>query len=451
MKRIYLFTFLVCFSLLPLFAEEAINSQVQEMMTIYSQNSQKAQSPAFKEKVNEIDELLRKNLEIDQDVKAFETLLDTAEKFVSRKAARGMFEPALSRASKRLEFAGAHNETPNPEFLNKCKELKGRIDAYLDPNAPDLDTVDREGLESKRKSLEKEALKTFSILRKMPEKDVYQLTVMGEDGLPGKLSSLHESSILGKIKTLVPSAKAAKIDVVLTKERTINLKALISDFAAPNGFVIQEAELEFEGIPLDSLNDSNPNEYTGVFDNSTFKRYRTVYNQEQVNSFPFLNNVSYDMESVPAGNTFKIPFVKLSGISETIKSLEGDTRFQVVNGAQAINEKALELKNTGESDIIFIQGTEQTGIFSVKALGSYTTKDGCLAFSEILLLVDDQVSSDVTKFLGSQAINFAMKQAYEKMRKAYPFTMYLEKVQVENDDKGNKSFIFSGRGKYVTQ
>ncbi|MBI3039049.1 hypothetical protein HYY75_08380 [bacterium] len=64
-----------------------------------------------------------------------------------------------------------------------------------------------------------------------------------------------------------------------------------------------------------------------------------------------------------------------------------------------------------------------------------------------MLLVDDQLAGDLGKFVGIQAINFTLKRAHDELRKAYPFTMYMEKVQVENGSDGKRMFIFSGRGK----
>ncbi|MBF0545208.1 MAG: hypothetical protein HQM08_12290 [Candidatus Riflebacteria bacterium] len=449
MNRFLPFVFLLLlFSVMgTCFGEDSIAGKIEEMISIYSQSSQKAQDPAFKTKVDELDEELRIRLEKDQDIKPFTSLIESAEQFSARKSARAMFEPILQKVSKRLEFVKAQKEVGDKEFLEKCDEIKTRVDKYLDPNKPDEDTVDTKSIEEKQAALRKKVADVLVSLKKRPEKEIYSVEVMGEDGSPAKLSPLLENSLIGKVKSLVPCAKAAKIGVSMKKEKTVDVKCVIQGFTAPNGFNITEANLDFEGIAMDALKNDSPTEYTGVFDDSTFRRYRSVYDQDQINSLPFFENITYEMETVAPGKTCKIPFVKETYISDLMRSLDGDTRFEIVNRKTALNEKIVELKNLGEQDILFIQGSDKLGICSVKSLGFLKAKEGFLTFSEAFVLVDDQISSDIGKFIGMQAINFALKNAYNKLRKAYPFTMNLEKVQIDNGENGQKLFIFSGKGK----
>lgn len=428
-------------------ALEGFDTKIQEMVSAYSRGTQKTDTPAFKEKVKEIDEELRIALERDHDLTPFQQLLDAAHAVSARKGARQMFEPALKLAEKRIDFARLQKDLVTTEFLEKAEKMKQTIAYCLDPNRPDEDVVDRKRLDQQKAALKKKVAGVFASLQKRPAQDVIKVNVTDVDGKAAKLSPMLQTNLLAKIRSLIPTCRAAVFDITLKPENRLDLHATVQDLTAPNGMSITEAKLVFEDIAFDALKDTSPTEYAGVLDNSTLKSYRSVYSQEQLNSSPFAGSTSYEMGTIAPGKTWRLPFLKTEAISSVVKQFEGDGRFQVLNGAKAAVEKEVEIKNMGEKDFLFLQGSDASAICSVKAVGFLTSKKGYPAFEEVVLLVDDQLTSGIGQFIGAQAINVTLRKAHDEMKKLYPFTMYLEKVEVEKGEGGDRMFIFSGKGK----
>jgi hypothetical protein len=220
----------------------------------------------------------------------------------------------------------------------------------------------------------------------------------------------------------------------------------VDSFIAPNGFSVIAGELGFADVALEALDDSNPTELTNVFGDAFFRRYRIVQSEEQLNIMPKVGEAAYEMGSFAPGQSWKMPLKKAGGISGIIKELEGNTEIVVVNGKTAKADHFIEFKNMGTRNMIFLQGTDVTGLVSVKALGFLIPKKGQVTFREALLIVDDELASDITSYIGGQGINWFLKRASENLRKGLPFTPILENLNMDQDESGKMVYIFSGRG-----
>ncbi|RCK78126.1 MAG: hypothetical protein OZSIB_1775 [Candidatus Ozemobacter sibiricus] len=434
---------------LSLPAQADIDERIAEMITAYSAGTKGVNDPVFQEKVNELDNELRERLEKDLDISPFQKLLAAAHQMKARKAARAMFEVALSRAQKRLTFTKTQQEITDPETIKRIDEMTQAIERYLDPSLPDDDTVDAQALTAKRKA---RLAKIEAMRQKLAQKPLDQritLEVTDEQGQPARLTGSRAANLLAKIKTVVTDPGEMNVQVSLKSGDQFDLHIAVKNFIAPTGFAVREGELDFVGVPLAALDDSNPSEVAEVLGDTHFKRYRVVQDDEQLNVVPHANqSTSYEMGSFMPGQSFKMEFKKPSGIPEVLKALEGDDRFQVLNAKTAVQDGFIEIKNLAARNLIFLQGTDVTGLVSVKAIGTLKPKDGHVAFSEVLLVVDDGLASDLTRFVGEQGINFFLKAASENMRKGLPFTPVLEEMSFEQSPDGRQLYIFSGRGKY---
>ncbi|PKL48220.1 MAG: hypothetical protein CVV42_10580 [Candidatus Riflebacteria bacterium HGW-Riflebacteria-2] len=425
-----------------------ISNLIKEMTSAYSTGGEGMQNPDFIAKVGEIDEHLREALERDHDITPFKELLKSANQLKARKAARQMFEVVLEKAYKRLQFTKAQQDTSVDE---KTHEEVGKmivhIEHYLDPSIPDLDTVDRKGLEEKRKSLQGKIRQANEDFRKLPEEKRISVEVMREDGSPGNLSLSRQDNLLDKLATVIPEPGKMKVAIKLLPDKLFDMEIFVQNFVAPNGFSVVEGELGFSEISLEALDDSNASELDNVLGDSYFRRYRIVQNEEQLNVMPQVGEAAYEMGSLAPGQTWKMPFKSTSNFSSIIKELEGNTDIAVINAKTAVSDKAIEFKNTSSRNLIFLQGTDVTGLVSVKAIGFLIPKKGQVTFREALMIVDDALSSDITSYIGGQGINWFLKRASDNLRKGLPFTPVLENINMDRDESGKMVYIFSGRGK----
>lgn len=421
---------------------------IKEMITAYSQSSEGPQAPEFIAKVGEIDEHLRQSIERDYDTAPFVELIKAAEEAKARKSARKMFEVALEKAFKRLQFTRVQQDvTGNADLTEKIEGLIATVERYLDPSLPDLDTVDRNSLEERRKSIEKKIRTARSSLLKVPEEKRISVEVMGEDGGPGKLSPTREANLLAKLKTVIPDPGKLSVKVKLLPDDNFDMEIFVQNFVAPNGLSVIEGELGFSTISLKALDNSDATEVDSVLGDAYFNRYRIVQDEEQLNVMPRVGQAAYEMGSFAPGQTWKMPLQKTDGISDIIKELDGNTEIAVINAKNAINDKAIEFKNTGTRNLIFLQGTDMTGLVSVKAIGFLIPKDGQATFREALMIVDDAVASEITSYMGGQGINWFLKRGSETIRKGLPFTPVLENLNMDRDESGRMVYIFSGRGR----
>ncbi len=440
-----LFVFNMAFAV-PASAED-VKDMIAEMITAYSQSSKGVQDEAFLEKVKIIDEHLREKIEKDHDLTPFKEVVTSAQQFKARASARKMFEVLLEKTHKRLQFTKAQQEITDPDLKKQIEEMVGSIERYLDPSLPDEDTVDRGKLENQRKRLQDKIKKAHAgILRTGADKGI-TVDVMGEDGQPAKLSSGRESNLLAKLKTIIPEPGKMGVKVTLKKDDLCDIHVFVQGFVAPNGFSVLEGELDFVDVTLAALDNSEATAVDDVIGDAHFKRYRCVQDEEQLNVMPKSGNAAYEMGTMAPGQTWKMTFTKAGGISTILKEIEGNEEVGVLNAKTALNEKTIEFKNTGSRNLIYLQGTDVTGLVSVKALGVLTPKDGHVSFRDVLLVVDDGIASDLTKFVGEQGINFFLRRASENLRKGFPFTPVLENLACERDSTGKMVYIFSGRGK----
>ena len=222
----------------------------------------------------------------------------------------------------------------------------------------------------------------------------------------------------------------------------------VKNFVAPTGFGVIEGEMDFVGIPLAALDDSNATEVSEVLGDTHFKHYRVVQNDDQLNITPTGGSTSYEMGSFMPGQVLKMEFNKADGITAILKEFEGNDQFQILNAKKAVASKMIEIKNVAAKNLIFLQGTDVTGLVSVKAIGTLKPKGGVVSFQEVLLVVDGGLASDLTKFVGEQGINFFLKAAFDNMRKGLPFTPVLQEMAFERAPDGKQIYIFSGRGKF---
>lgn len=449
-NRFYFVLFVVAILVqmtVPASASEMENL-IKEMVSAFSTSSKGVQAPEFVAKVAEIDEHLRLSMERDQDIAPFVELIKAAEQLKARKSARTMFEVALEKAFKRLQFTRVQQDVAaNPDLKEEIETMISTIERYLDPSLPDLDTVDRNSLEQKRKRLESKIKKAQKGLLKVPEEKRISLEIMGEDGGAGKISPAREANLLAKLKTVIPDPGKMSVKVKLLPENRFDMEIFVQNFVAPNGLSVIEAELGFSGVGLTALDNSNATEVDDVLGDSFFNRYRIVQDEEQLNVMPQVGEAAYEMGSFAPGQVWKMPLQKTGDISNIIKELDGNTEITVVNAKQAINDKAIEFKNTGTRNLIFLQGTDMTGLVSVKALGFLIPKKGQVTFKEALMIVDDAIASDITSYLGGQGINWFLKRGSENIRKGLPFTPMLENLSMDRDESGRMVYIFSGRGK----
>ncbi|MBU1105782.1 MAG: hypothetical protein KKB51_03855 [Candidatus Riflebacteria bacterium] len=421
---------------------------IKEMITAFGRSNKGVQAPEFVAKVGEIDEHLRLTLERDYDITPFKELIKAAEEAKARKSARQMFEVALEKAFKRLQFAKIQQDvTANPDLTEEIEVLISTVEKYLDPSLPDLDTVDRNSLEQRRKRLESKIKKAQSSLLKVPEEKRISVEIMGEDGGPGKISPAREANLLAKLKSVIPDPGKMSIKVKLLPDDNFDMEIFVQNFVAPNGLSVIEGELGFASISLKALDNNDANEVDNVLGDAYFNRYRIVQDEEQLNVMPQVGQAAYEMGSFAPGQTWKMPLQKTNNISNIIKELDGNTEITVVNAKQAVNEKAIEFKNTGTRNLIFLQGTDMTGLVSVKALGYLIPKKGQVTFGEALMIVDDAIASEITSYMGGQGINWFLKKGSENIRKGLPFTPILENLNMDRDESGRMVYIFSGRGK----
>jgi hypothetical protein len=428
-------------------ATTEMETLISDMITAYSSSSSGLKDPAFIAKVAEIDEHLRVSIERDQKIDAFRELIKTSRKFRSRKSARKMFEFVLEKAYKRLQFAKVQQDFEvSAEMLEEIDLMLVTIEKYLDPNLPDMDTVDRAVLENKRGRLTDRIKKEYAkVAEAEPDKKLV-IEVVDSEGNPGKLSPSREANLLAKLKTIVPDAGKTRINIKLTQNKLFDMEIKVDSFIAPNGFSVIAGELGFADVALEALDDSNPTELTNVFGDAFFRRYRIVQSEEQLNIMPKVGEAAYEMGSFAPGQSWKMPLKKAGGISGIIKELEGNTEIVVVNGKTAKADHFIEFKNMGTRNMIFLQGTDVTGLVSVKALGFLIPKKGQVTFREALLIVDDELASDITSYIGGQGINWFLKRSTENLRKGLPFTPILENLNMDQDESGKMVYIFSGRG-----
>ncbi|HNV69029.1 MAG TPA: hypothetical protein PKO06_04965 [Candidatus Ozemobacteraceae bacterium] len=426
---------------------EDVNDLLTAMITAYSQSSKGVQDEAFLEKVKAIDEHLREKIEKDHDLAPFRTVITAAQEMKSRLAARKMFEVLLDRVFKRLQFTKAQQDITDADLKKEMDAMVASIEAYLDPNLPDDDTVDRASLETQRKRLrEKIKAAHAAILSKEGEKRI-TVQVVSQDGGEGKLKPSREANLLAKLKTVIPDPGKMTVTVTIKRDDLHDIRVFVRDFVGPNGFSVVEGELDFVDVTAAALDDGNATELDNVLGDAHFRRYRCVQTDEQLNIMPQAGNAAYEMGTMAPGQSWKMTFKKVDGISTVMKAMEGHEEVAILNAKTAINDKALEFKNNGSRNLMYLQGTDVTGLVSVKALGYLTPKDGIVTFRDVLLVVDDGVASDLTKFVGEQGINFFLKRASENLRKGLPFTPVLENVSCERNDTGNMVYIFTGRGK----
>lgn len=422
--------------------------RITEMISAYSQGTKGLNDPVFQEKVNELDNSLRESLEKDLDIRPFQVLLDSAQQLKARKSARAMFEVALARAQKRLLFAKNQQEIKDPDLLKTIDKVNLSIERYLDPSQPDDDTVDAKALKARRKALLKKFEQERAKRAKVGVEQRTTIEVTDTKGQPGKLSPAREKNLLAKIKTVVTDPGEMKIQISLKPNDQFDMHVMVKDFKGPNGFGVLEGEMDFVSVPLASLDNSNPSEVSEVLGDTYFKRYRIVQNDDQLNISPNDRNTDYEMSSFMPGQVYKMEFKRTDGISAILKELEGNTQFQVLNAKKAVADKAIEIKNVDAKNLIFMQGTDATGLVSVKGIGTLKPKDGIVSFQEVLLVVDDQLATDLSKFVGVQGINLVLKAGSENTRRGLPFTPVLQELAFDRTPDGKQIYIFTGRGKY---
>ena len=448
-NRLYvLFLMLALFMPGVAMADSEMGNLIKEMTSAFSTGNEGVHSPDFVTKVGEIDEQLRLSLERDYDLAPFVELINAAEQLKARKSARTMFEVPLEKAFKRLQFAKIQPEVaPNKDLTEEIDTLITTVERYLDPSLPDLDTVDRNSLEQKRKRLEAKIRKAQKGFLKVPEDKRISIEVMSEDGAPGKISPAREANLLAKLATVIPEPGKLGVKVKLLPENRFDMEIFVQNFVAPNGLSVIEAELGFAEISLSALDNSNATEVDDVLGDAHFNRYRIVQDEEQLNVMPQVGEAAYEMGSFAPGQVWKMPFKKTGGIADIIKELDGNTEIAVVNAKNAVSEQAIEFKNTGSRNLIFLQGTDVTGLVSVKAVGVLVPKEGQVTFREVLLIVDDAIASEITSYIGGQGINWFLKRGSENIRKGLPFTPVLENINMDRDAEGRMVYVFSGRGK----
>ncbi len=426
---------------------EDVKDLLAEMITAYSQSTKGVQDEAFLEKVKAIDEHLREKIEKDHDLAPFRTVISAAQEIKSRLSARKMFEVLLERVFKRLQFTKAQQDITDPDLKKEIDAMVASIERYLDPTLPDDDTVDRTSLENQRKRLhDKIKAAHAAILKKEGEKRI-TVEVIGEDGGEGKLKGSREANLLAKLKTVIPDPGKMTVTVTIKKDDLHDIRVFVRDFVGPNGFAVVEGELDFVDVTAAALDDATATELENVLGDAHFKRYRCVQTDEQLNVMPQAGNAAYEMGTMAPGQTWKMTFKKTDGLSSVLKAVEGHEEIAVMNAKTALNDKAIEFKNNGTRNLLYLQGTDVTGLVSVKALGYLAPKDGVVTFRDVLLVVDDGIASDLTKFVGEQGINFFLKRASETLRKGLPFTPVLENISCERNESGSMVYIFSGRGK----
>ena len=446
MKRVLAFLLMMVFFTGISVSASEIENLVAEMMTAYSSGSNGIQDPAFVGKVAEIDEHLRLTIERDRDINSFRELIQTARKFRARKSARRMFEVVLEKAFKRLQFTKVQQDFEvSEEMAEEIENMITTIEAYLDPNLPDLDTVDRSFLEKKRKSLLEAVKKDFGQPEESDEEKI-KIEVIDFDGNPTSLSASRESNLLAKLESIVPEAGKIQINIKIGRESLFEMEIKVQSFVAPNGFSVVAGELGFADVPLKALDDNNPTELQNVFGDAFFRRYSIVQSEDQLNVMPKVGEAAYEMGSFAPGQTWKMPLRKATGISAILKELEGNSEIVVLNAKTAKADHAIAFKNMGTRNMIYLQGTDVTGLVSVKALGFLIPKKGQVTFREALLIVDDEPASSITSYIGGQGINWFLKRASENLRKGLPFTPVLENLNMDRDESGKMVYIFSGRG-----
>jgi len=429
-------------------AATEMQNLIKEMITAYSTGSKGVESPEFIGKVAEIDEHLRQTIERDYDITSFKELIKAAEEAKARKSARKMFEVALEKAFKRLQFTRVQQDvTANADLLEEIDMLISKVEKYLDPNMPDLDTVDRNNLENQRKRLEHKIKKAHKDLLNVPEEKRISVEVMDKNGEAGKISASREANLLAKLKTVIPEPGKLEVKIKLQPDDLFDMEIYVKNFVAPNGLSVIEGELGFTSISLKALDDSNATQVDDVLGDSYFNRYRIVQDEDQLNVMPKVGQAAYEMGSFAPGQTWKMPLQKVNKVSDIIKELEGNTEISVVNAKTAVSEKAIEFKNNGSRNLIFLQGTDMTGLVSVKALGFLIPKKGQVTFREALMIVDDEPASEITSYMGGQGINWFLKRGSEAIRKGLPFTPILENLNMDRDESGRMVYIFSGRGR----
>jgi hypothetical protein len=205
--------FFFCFCCAAASAAE-LEPLVAEMIAAYSKSSKGVRDETFIARVADIDEHLRLTLERDHELSAFVELIDTAQKFNSRKSARRMFEVVLEKAFKRLQFTRVQQDfAVSEEMQEEIEQQIYRIEKYLDPSLPDLDTVDRNSLESRRKRLLKKIKKAYSAKgSKVKEDERLKIEVVDREGSLTQLSPGREANLLAKLKTLIPECAKMAIN-----------------------------------------------------------------------------------------------------------------------------------------------------------------------------------------------------------------------------------------------
>ncbi len=436
------------FALASASAASEMQNLIKEMITAYSTGSRGVEAPEFIGKIAEIDENLRQTLERDYDITPFKELVKSAEEAKARKSARKMFEVALEKAFKRLQFTRVQQDVAaNPDLSEEIETLITTIEKYLDPSLPDLDTVNRNSLEARRKRLENKIKKAQKDLLKVPEEKRISVEIMDKNGGPGRISANREANLLAKLKTVIPDPGKLSIKVKLLPDDLFDMEIFVQNFVAPNGLSVIEGELGFSSISLKALDNSDATQIDDVLGDSYFNRYRIVQDEEQLNVMPKVGQAAYEMGSFAPGQIWKMPLQKTRHISDIIKELEGNTEITVTNTKTAVSDKAIEFKNTGTRNLIFLQGTDMTGLVSVKALGFLIPKKGQVTFREALMIVDDAIASEITSYMGGQGINWFLKRGSENIRKGLPFTPMLENLNMDRDESGRMVYIFSGRGR----
>ena len=322
------------------------------------------------------------------------------------------------------------------------------IERYLDPSLPDDDSVDAKKLQVKRKAKFDKFQKERARLAQLPPGKRTALEITDSKGQPAKLSPAREANLRAKIKTVITDPGELKIKISLKPDEQFDMHIFVKNFVAPTGFGVIEGEMDFVGIPLAALDDSNATEVSEVLGDTHFKHYRVVQNDDQLNITPTGGSTSYEMGSFMPGQVLKMEFNKADGITAILKEFEGNDQFQILNAKKAVASKMIEIKNVAAKNLIFLQGTDVTGLVSVKAIGTLKPKGGVVSFQEVLLVVGGGLASDLTKFVGEQGINFFLKAAFDNMRKGLPFTPVLQEMAFERAPDGKQIYIFSGRGKF---
>lgn len=451
MRQGFFSYFLVIF----LFCSLAISSSATQMETLtaemisaYSASSKGVQDEAFLGKVAEIDEHMRTMVERDHNLAPFRKLIKTAQKFSARKSARKMFEIVLEKAFKRLQFTRVQQDFEvSAEMSEEIDQMITSIEKYLDPSIPDLDTVDRNSLENQRKRLERKLKKANNKVLSEDEDKRIKVEMTDEEGNSSQMSPSREANLLAKLNTVVPDPGKMTVKIKATHDDMFDMEIFVWSFVAPNGFSVVQGELGFSDIAFESLDDNNASEVDNVLGDSHFQRYRIVQNEEQLNVMPRVGESAYEMGSLAPGQKWKMPFKKVTGISSIIEELEGNEEIIVVNAKRAKADSEIEFKNNGTKNLIFLQGTDMTGLVSVKALGFLIPKKGQVTFREALMVVDDELSSSITSYIGGQGINWFLKKASDNLRKGLPFTPILENINMDRDESGKMVYIFSGRGR----